>query len=62
MTKREIAEQIATAMFKVDTHPKIIDLEIETMVNNETKLELEARLWLANKVHERRAKDELYTL
>ena len=60
MTKSEIATQIATAMFKVDTNPKIIALEIETMVNNETKLELEARLWLANKIHTRREEDEFY--
>ncbi len=60
MTKREIAEQIATAMFKVDTNPKIIALEIETMVNNESKIELEARLWMANKIHKQREEDEFY--
>ena len=57
MTKREIAEMLASEIFPPGTNPAVVSDEIETMVKNEEKIALEARLWVT-----RRHKDDAETV
>lgn len=56
MQKKDLARYIAEAMFPKDINPKVIEIETERLKEMK-KIELEAMLWNAKKIHRQRQED-----